>query len=54
MDKIDKELIVEKVAVFLERNYPCSCDNNDPDCPGSIYEAEAIVDMVLADVAKAV
>lgn len=44
--RINKEIAIAKVARFLEKNYPCSC-NNDPECPGEIYEAEAIVDIVM-------
>lgn len=55
MNKISqakREEIIDRVAIFLEKNYPCSCEHNDPDCVGSIYEAETLVDMVLEDLAK--
>lgn len=48
---IDKETAILKVAKFLEMNYPCSC-GDDPECPGSIYEAEAIVEIVMKESAK--
>lgn len=57
MDKISqakREEIIDKVAIFLEKNYPCSCEDNDPDCVGSIYEAEEVVDMVIKDLTKEV
>lgn len=47
----DKAETTQKIAVFLEKNYPCKCDN-DPECPGEIYEAEAIMDIVMKDLAK--
>lgn len=49
---IKEEDAVVRVAEFLEKNYPCKCDNNDPDCPGEYYEAEAIVEMVLNELNK--
>ena len=48
---IDKETAISKVAKFLEMNYPCSC-GDDPECPGSIYEAETIVEIVMNESTK--
>lgn len=48
---IDKETAILKVAKFLEKNYPCSC-GADPECPGEIYEAEAIVEIVMNESEK--
>lgn len=48
-ENFNEEETIIKVATFLEKNYPCGCENNDPDCPGSYYEAQALVEMVMAD-----
>lgn len=48
---IDRETAISKVAKFLEMNYPCKC-GNDPECPGEIYEAEAIVEIVMNESTK--
>jgi len=45
----NKEETTVKVATFLEKNYPCKCGDNDPDCPGEYYEAQAIVEMIMDD-----
>lgn len=48
-----KSSAIDHVALFLEKNYPCNCDKElDPDCPGEIYEAEALVEIVMEQLAK--
>lgn len=47
----DRDETIKKIAIFLEKNYPCKC-TDDPECPGEIYEAEAIMDILMNDLAK--
>ena len=41
-----KEIAAQALSVaatFLELNYPCRCDDADPDCDGEIHEAGALL-----------
>ena len=41
---------VDKIQAFLEANYPCKCDKDDPTCPGEKSEAEAIWEIVYPEI----
>ena len=35
-----------KFQEFLDKNYPCKCEANDPDCTKNGPEADALISMV--------
>lgn len=41
----EKQIAVERVAQFLDFNYPCKC--TDAECPGNTDEAFILVDIVV-------
>jgi hypothetical protein len=36
--------LLRRINRFLDANYPCTCD--DAECPGNVYEAIEIVELV--------
>ncbi|BDZ64111.1 hypothetical protein GCM10025877_10490 [Agromyces mangrovi Wang et al. 2018] len=44
-----RQLPLERITWFLDRNYPCRC--TDPECPGNEYEAITLLEMIRDDIA---
>ncbi|MEZ3160926.1 hypothetical protein AB1K54_10315 [Microbacterium sp. BWT-B31] len=40
--------LLSAITRFLDLNYPCSCPDDDEDCPGNYFEAVVIVEIVQA------
>jgi len=39
--------MLDRIAKFLELNYPCKCPADDENCPGSYFEAQSIIDDIV-------